>query len=135
MVGGLQSQFFANFMWIEFCATSTIHVFRRPSRTVGFKFSALVSLQPHPCHSPLVFHATTDHVRRWRHPGPDIQLRFRFQSLVTKLAVETHRAMSGWARSQRVDHLGQANLGVLRGFHHVLKTVLILLLILPPVFG
>ena len=74
-VRGLPCQFVAHLFFLEFCVTSTIRLYRGHSRAVGSKFGGLLFLQPHPYQSQLVFHATTDHVRRWRHPGPDVSVK------------------------------------------------------------
>ena len=103
MVGGLQSQFFANFILNGILCHSDDSCFLEAFAYRRVQFFALLFLQPHPCQSPLVFHVTTDHVHCLRRPGPAISVKDQIPKPCFKARRGTHRAMSGRARSQRVD--------------------------------
>ena len=127
--------FFANVIFIRTLRHFGDSFFWRPSRAVGSKFSGLLSLQPHPCQSQLVFHVAIDHVHRWRQPGPDVSVKDQIPKPCFKAprGNSSCHVRTGTQPKSRV--FGAGNFGCAARFSPRLKTVLILLLMLPPIFG
>ena len=88
-----------------------------------------------PCQSPLVFHWTTDHVHRLRHPGPDISVKDQIPKPCFKARRRNSSCHVRKGAQPRSLLIGAGKFGCAARFSPRLKTVLILLPILPPIFG